>query len=266
MYCLPHIRINGPVRRAALAAIVTGMCLNPLAVSSAAAQTTGWSDRAFVNVNTTLQVTSTPLDENLAPIIYAERAVLTTTHTRKARQLTIEPAGGVRLWGNLGVGAALERRAADETATVRGLIPHPTLFNQPRVAAKDAPFKRSELTVHTYALVMLPLHPRLDVALFAGPSFISVRQDVIDTIAVAETAAPFTTVDISNVATVTRKVRTIGLNAGADVTWFLTRITGIGVTARYVRGYASTTLTDGTPVDLDVGGLQIGVGARLRFR
>lgn len=260
-----HIRFDNTVRPT-LAAVITSMCLNLLVVCSAPAQTMEWSDRAFLNVNTTLQVSSTPFGDTLAQVIYAERAVLTTTHTGNAGRLTIEPAGGLRLWKNLGVGAALERRTMVETATVRALVPHPTLFNQPRVAVKDAPFERTDLAVHAHALLMAPVHPRLDVAVFAGPSFINARQDILGNVKVSETAAPFSTVIISDVGIITRSVRSVGVNAGADVTWFLTRTAGIGVTVRYVRGYADMALTDGTPTDLDLGGLRIGVGARLRFR
>ena len=177
----------------------------------------------------------------------------------------IEPAGGVRIWRNLGAGAALMGTAV-EPSTVRALVPHPILFNQPRGATKVAPFERSDSAVHTHALPWFPVHPRLDVALSAGPSFITVRQDVLRAIQVTEAGPPFTTVSIGDVAVLTRKVSTVGLNAGVDVTLLLTPTIGIGVTTRYVRGYAATSLSDGTPVDLDVGGLQIGVGARLRFR
>jgi len=260
------MRPTGHLDRPTLSAVVTGMCLILVAVSSASAQTTDWGDRAFINVNMALQLTASPFDEGLAPVIYAERAVVTATHAGEAGPLTIEPAGGVRLWRNLGAGAALTRRNVVETITVHALVPHPVLFNQPRAGTKDAPFQRSDLAVHAYALLMLPVHPRLDVALSAGPSFITVRQDFLGAIEVTETGAPFTTVTIADVAVITREVRTIGLNASADVTWFLTPVLGIGVTTRYVRGYAATTLTDGRPVDLNVGGLQIGVGARLRFR
>ena len=265
MFCLAHLRLSSVVRPK-LAASITSVCLGLLAVCSASAQDMDWSDRAFLNLNTTLQVTSTPLGDTLAPVVYAERAVLTTTHTGKTGRLAIEPSGGLRLWRNVGAGAALERRALVETATVRALVPHPTLFNQPRVAVKDAPFERTDLAVHTFALLMVPLHPRMDVAMFAGPSFITVRQDILGGIQVAETAAPFTTVNISDVGIITRPVRSVGVNAGADVTWFLKPTAGIGATVRYVRGYAGMPLTDGTPTDLDLGGLRIGVGARLRFR
>ena len=246
--------------------VVAGMFSVLLDVSSVAAQTTEWADRAFVNVNMTQQTTARPLDESLAPAIYAERAVVTAPHNGDAGTLAVEPAGGIRIWKNLGIGAALTRQNVVETVTVQALVPHPILFNQPRLATKDAPFTRADTAVHVFALLMIPLHPRLDIALSAGPSFVSVRQDLLSGIEVAETGAPFTTVDITSVAVVTREVRTVGLNASADVTWFLTPVVGIGVTARYVRGYASTTLNDGRPVDLDIGGLQVGIGARLRFR
>ena len=262
MFCLDIIRVVRPK----LGPVITSMCLNMLVVCGASAQTMEWSDRAFLNLNMTLQVTSTPLGDTLTQVIYAERAVLTTTHTGEAGLLTIEPAGGLRLWKNLGVGAALERRAIVETATVRALVPHPTLFNQPRVAIKDAPFERTDFAVHAQALLMVPVHPRLDVALFAGPSYITARQDILGGVQFAETAAPFTTVNISDVTIITRTVHNIGVNAGADVTWFLKPTAGIGVTVRYVRGYADMPLTDGTPTDLDLGGLRIGAGARLRFR
>ncbi len=265
MLCLAHPRLNTVVRPK-LAAFITGVCLSVLAVCRASAQNMEWSDRAFLNLNTTLQVTSTPLADTLAPVIYAERAVLTTTHTGKGGRLAIEPAGGLRLWRSLGAGAALERRAIAETATVRALVPHPTLFNQPRIAIKDVPFERTDVSVHAYALLMVPLYPRLDVAVLAGPSFINVRQDILGGIQVAETAAPFSAVNISDVGIITRTVRSIGVNAGADVTWFLKPTAGIGVTVRYVRGSAGMPLTDGTPTDLDIGGLRIGMGARLRFR
>jgi hypothetical protein len=252
--------------RRILFVVGAGACLTLMAVSRADAQTTEWSDRAFLNVNMTLQMTSAPFDENLAPIIYAERAVLSASHPNDDSQPAFEPAGGIRIWKNLGVGAALTRRSLTETTNVRALVPHPVLFNQPRVASKDATFERSGFAVHPHALLMLPVHPRLDVALSAGPSFFHVRQDIIRTIEVAETGAPFVAVGITNVPVISREADTVGLNIGADVTWFLTQIAGIGVTTRYTRGYAATTSTDGSPLDLDVGGLQIGFGARLRFR
>jgi hypothetical protein len=260
------MRLTGLLCRPGLSEVATALGLVLLAVSGVSAQTTEWRDRAFLNVNMTLQTTAAPFDEGLSPVVYAERAVVTASHAGEAGPPAIEPSGGVRIWRNLGAGAALDQRSTVETTTVRALVPHPVLFNQPRLGTKDTPFERSLLAVHAFALLMVPVHPRLDVALSAGPSFITVHQDILGAIGVTETGAPFTAVGIGDVAVVTRKVRTLGLNASADVTWFLTPMVGIGATARYIRGYATTTLTDGRPVDLDVGGLQFGVGARLRFR
>ena len=78
------MRFTGFVGRPNLSRVGTAVCLCLQTVSSAGAQTTQWSDRAFLNVNVTLQLTARPFDEGLAPVIYAERAVLRTTHTGKA--------------------------------------------------------------------------------------------------------------------------------------------------------------------------------------
>jgi hypothetical protein len=217
-------------------------------------------------VNVTRQLTARPFDEGLAPVIYAERGVSRTTHPGKGGEFMVEPAGGVRIWKNLGAGAAFVWWTVAEPSAVRAIVPHPILFNQPRGATTVASFERSDSAIHTHALAMVPIHPRLDVALSAGPSFITVRQDVLRGIQVIEAGPPYSTVSIGDVAVLTRKVSTVGLNAGVDVTLLLTPTIGIGFTTRYVRGYAATSLSDGTPVDLDVGGLQVGVGARLRLR
>jgi len=261
---ITHMRFIGLVIRPTLC-VVGGLCLL-LIGSTAAAQTTVRRDRGFLSLHVTSKATTSTFDENLAPIIYAERAVLATTHPGEHDRLAFEPGGGIRIWRNLGAGAALTRRSVVDTTSVRALVPHPVLFNQPRVATKAGTFGRSDTAVHVQALLMLPIHNRFDVTVSVGPSFVTVRQDILRAIEVAETGAPFTTVGIGNVAVITREVSTLGLNTGADVTWLLTSVVGIGVTTRYVRGYADTTLVDGRPVALEVGGLQIGVGARLRLR
>ncbi len=243
-----------------------GLCFALLAASDARAQSTEWSDRAFLNVNMALQLTARPFNENLSPLINAERAVVGLAHPGDGGKPTIEVAGGIHLWRNVGAGGAFTMRSVSETPTVQALIPHPLLFNQPRTAAKAAPFKRSETTIHAHAIWMIPITTRLDIALSAGPSFISLQQDLLESIEVAEAGAPFTTVSIGEVAVLTREVQTVAMHAGVDVTWFLTPMAGVGFTARVVSGSAATTLSDGSSINLDVGGLQLGWGARIRLR
>ena len=244
----------------------TVLCIALCTGVDAHAQSAEWSDRAFLNVNMAMQLTARPFNETLSPLINAERAVLGIAHPGDGGKPAIEVGAGVRVWNSVGIGGAFTTRTVSETPMVQALIPHPLLFNQPRTAAKAAPFNRGETAIHAQVIWMLPITTRLDVALSAGPSFISLQQDLLESIEVAEAGAPFTTVSIGEVAVLTRDVQTVAMHAGADVTWFLTPIAGVGFTARYVTGTASTTLSDGSSINLDVGGLQLGWGARIRLR
>jgi hypothetical protein len=246
--------------------IALGLCVMLLSASPARAQSTEWSDRAFLNVNLGFQLTARPFTEQLTPVIYTERALIAATHAGKGGKFTLDVAGGVHLWRNLGVGGAYTKFAATETPVVDARVPHPSFFNQPRTASKAAPFQRAEAAIHIQALFVIPVSSKLDVSVSAGPSLIDVRQDLVQSIEVAEVGAPFTSVAIGNVAVLTREVRVFGINIGADVTWFVTPIAGIGITARYVGASAATQLSGGGPIDLDLGGFQVGWGARIRLR
>lgn len=262
------MRLTGPVASISLPlqAALLGLVLTLADAASARAQSASWNDRAYVNGNMTLQVTKRPFDDRLAPIIYAERAVLDAAHPGEGGKPVVEPAAGLRLFKNVGIGGAYSQRMVAETLTVKAVIPHPTRFNQPRLASKAAPFERQETAVHAHVLYMMPVTPRLDVAVMAGPSVVRVQQQMLKGVEVAEGDAPFTTVALGNVDVLTRDVWTIGAHAAADVTYFLTPLVGVGVTARYVVGTAATLTGDGTPIDLKVGGLQVAWGARLRLR
>jgi hypothetical protein len=229
-------------------------------------QPTQWSDRGYLNANLAFQLTARPFDELVTPVIYGERASVGASHPIEGRRLTLDVAGGIRLLGNLGVGGAMTKFAVEETSAVVARVPHPTLFNQPRLASKDTPFKRTESAIHVHAVYLIPVTSRLDVMVSAGPSFITVQQDFVQRIEVAEAGPPFATVAIGNVAISTQEVRKIGIHGGADVTWFVTPILGFGVSARYVRGASAMQLSDGSPLDVNVGGFQIGWGARVRIR
>ena len=246
--------------------LLVAACITWAGSTTPRAQSTDWSDRAFFNVNLSLQLTARPFDEHLLPIIYTERASIGVPHPDDGGRLTLDVAGGLHVWKNFGVGGTITKFAATDTLTVNARIPNPMLLNQQRAASKAAPFNRGESAIHIHALYMIPVTPRIDVAVSAGPSLLDVQQDLVQGIEVAEAGPPFTSVAIGDVALLTRDVRGLGMHAGVDVTWFLTPLAGVGITARYVRGSVATRLGDGTPLDLDVGGFQVGAGARLRLR
>jgi len=246
--------------------VVLGGCLAWLVASPVRAQSTDWADRAFLNVNLGLQLTSSPFEERLTPIINNERASIDGPHLAEGGLVTLDVGGGVRLWKGLGVGATYTRFQGTEEVTIAAQVPNPVYFNQPRSAFKVSPLARTESVLHLQAVYGVPITPRMDVVFSGGPSLLGLQQDVVTGIDVTEGDPPFSTVVIGNVATTTRDERGIGFNAGADVTYFLTRLAGVGVTVRYTWSTVGTELGDGRPIDLSMGGLQIGVGARVRVR
>jgi hypothetical protein len=261
-----HASRHLPMRWTLVPFTLIGACATVLAAATAQAQSTDWIDKAYVNVNVALQLTARPVDEQLAPIIYSERAAIGASHAGSGGLLTLDVGGGVRLWRNLGAGATFTKFAAAESLNVTARVPSPTLFNQPRTASAVAPIERSDSAIHFQAVYLLPISPRIDLALSAGPSLISVQQDLISGIELQEAAPPATGVAIAKVATLTRQGTIVGVNAGADITFFLTPMLGVGATGRYARGTLATTLSDGRPVDLDAGGLQLGFGVRVRIK
>lgn len=247
-------------RHVVWAAAVAMLCVRTVSAQPA------WEDRAFIDVNLGLALASQPFVETSTPIIYDERASLVTAHDPGTGFIKIDLAGGVRVWGHLGVGAGYTTFNTTETATVTAHVPHPTRFGQPRSATADAPFEHTESAIHVQAIWMLPITERIDLAFSGGPSWVTVKQDLVAGIAIEETSPTFATVAISKVMLVNQSDTVIGFNAGADATYFLTPMVGVGLTFRYIAGSVEFPQASGGSVGLDAGGLQLGVGIRIRFR
>ena len=237
-----------------------------VAGAPAYAQSTQWSDRAFLNVNLGMQLTANPFEEHIAPIIYSEPASISAPHAVEGGLTTLDLAGGVRVWKSVGVGATYTKLGMTENVDVAALVPNPVYFNQPRAASKVTPLKRAETAVHIQALYVVPVTPRIDVVLSGGPSVIDFSQDFVSGVEVAEGADPYVSVAIGSVQTVTRNERVVGMNVGADVTYFLTSLAGVGGTIRYTSGTVTTQQGDGSTIDVSRGGFQVAFGARVRFR
>ena len=227
---------------------------------------TVWRDKAFLDVNTGMRLTSSPFDERIATIIYSEPASISAPHEGGARWSLVDLAGGVRVWKSVGIGATYARFSATEDVLVGARVPNPVLFNLTRSATKLTPMERNEKAFHFHALYVRPVTPRIDVMLSAGPSVIQLSQDLVTGIELSEGEAPFTTVAIGNVKTLALTERVIGLNFGIGGTYFVTPLIGVGGTLRYVTGSLSAQQVDGQSIDVPLGGFQLAFGARVRFR
>lgn len=225
---------------------------------------TGEPLRGFVSINGGYQASSTDFRDSITFTEFVEQGSLDSSYTVKSGpQLDI--AGGARVWRALGIGVGITRFSKSGQASVAGKIPHPLFFNQARsVEGEAGGLKREELAFHIQAMAIVPAGDRLSLAVFAGPSFFSVKQGIVQKLQYSQ-QYPYDAVTFSGVDTDTPSESTIGFNAGADVGYFFARHVGIGGVIRFSRASVDFTSIDGETLEVDAGGVQAGAGLRLRF-
>jgi len=170
-----------------------------------------------------------------------------------------------RVWHNLGAGVTFTQITRSGEAEYSGRYPHPFFFNQPRTATTVASdVDRTETGVHVSAAYLLPSSGRFGLTVYGGPSFFTMKQDVVDDLTVTETY-PYDTVAIAPGARSDLSESAVGFHVGADATWYFTRRLGAGALLRYAAATKSVAIGSGESFDLEAGGLQIGLGLRFKF-
>ena len=245
------------------------VCVFLASAGTASAQWTlqPWTDRGYFNLNLGFENTSGTLDDNVTFSLYDETGLKTVTQNVDSGSL-IDFSVGSRVWRNVSVGIGYHRGSNTSEATATATVPHPLVFLSNRNASAAAnDLNRTESAVHLLFGYMFPLNEALSVHVTGGPSFFRLKQDVLGDLSFTETGGTFATVNTAPVV-VERSDSVVGINIGLDLTYVFYssdayRIGG-GFFARYNGGSARLTVI-GNEVDTDVGGLQIGFGARVRF-
>jgi hypothetical protein len=222
-----------------------------------------WKGRGFAAVSAGAQLAAPGFTSTAVFKVHAEDAALNADAT-----IGIGPAfgarGGVRVWRNMAIGAGLEVTSTSQNLDVTGRLPHPFQFNQFReVEGTDDGLARRETLVAFEVSWYVALGRRVDMFIFGGPAYINVRQDMATRIQFAE-SYPFDTATFTGVATTSVSGGGVGVTAGGDVSYLVTKQFGIGGNVRY--SYASATLKPSAqPARVGLGGLQVAFGARILF-
>lgn len=176
-----------------------------------------------------------------------------------------QAAGGARIWRRLHAGVAVSRFTRTTPTQITGAIPHPFFFSRPRsIEGSLAGLRREETAVHLQARAVFPISQRIDVAAFGGPSWFSVRQGIVGGVRYGE-SYPFDTAEFLSATTSREKASRAGFNVGGDVAFFFLRNLGVGASVQFARASVTLPGGDATDVDTTVGGVQSGVGLRVRF-
>jgi hypothetical protein len=227
--------------------------------SDARAQTTPPpASRGFVNINFGAQPGTRSIGRTDIFTVYGEDATLVTDQENGSGAM-FDITGGYRFrgkWSNWAGAVGFSNFQNHTDSGVVVTVPHPLLFNASRTVSTSVPdLSHSERGVHLSAVWFYPITNQLDLAFSAGPSFIRVKQELVSSVTI-----PAGTQDATpNVESESKTA--FGVNIGVDGSYLITRNFGAGVFIRYAGGKVDLPSAQ----DMRVGGVQAGVGARLRF-
>ena len=235
------------------------VCLAVAAGVLGASPASAQNGRVTAGINVGLQGSSGDFTQQLTPTIYGEQASIDIAQNYENGAL-FDIGAGVTVFGNIGVGLSYSRTSGDGVASLAGQIPDRLVHDAPRGASASADgLKHTENAVHLQVFYRFAASPKLDVSVGIGPTFFSVKQDLIDGVDVTE-PTPTITPRVAQASD-----SPVGINVGADATYLLTKSIGAGVLLRYAAASGDFATASGAPVSLDVGGFQFAVGLRVRF-
>ena len=226
-----------------------------------------WSDRGYFNVNIAFGGSSGTFADARTFRLYDEDGSLAVDTSFDSGPL-FDFSVGARVWRNVSLGIGFHAGGSSGDGAVVASVPSPVAFGSHRsVGFGVSDLGRSEQAFHLQFGYMLPVNEEISVHVTIGPSFFSVHQDVVSDVTYTEVGPPFTSVNATPVIT-ERSDSPVGFNIGVDATYKLyetpTMKLGAGMFLRYAGSTAKIQVLDNT-VETDVGGVQVGFGARLRF-
>lgn len=184
----------------------------------------------------------------------------------------VDIGGGVMLAPAFGVGVSYSRMSSDAAVALEVTLPHPAYLDAEATTGGLATglAARRETAWHVDAFVILKRTARFELRAFGGPSLMAYSGELVRAVAFAQSTSPESpqqTISITGVQAERVRERTVGVNVGADLSFYPTRRLGVGVGARLSGG---TITLDAEPMSQRLQRLRVGnvvgfVGLRLRL-
>ena len=240
------------------AAVVTSLAALP---SAALGQTA--KERVVVGINASYQTGTTEVSSSVGLTANAEHGTFSYKFPVKPKA-SADGSVRVRVIKNIGISVAYTNVSASGTAEISGQIPHPFSFNQLRNISGQTSLNRTETAFHVRATLSSAPGKKLQFTVSAGPTFFTMKQGLVDSVAWTD-SYPYDTAVFSSATTKQVSQSVTGFGAGADVAYYFSKNVGIGATASVAKATVSATAADSSAVSLNVGGTYVGLGVRLRF-
>lgn len=216
-----------------------------------------------IDVNGAFRLNAITFGETAEPAINAEQARFATTYdVPGAAGLSI--AASRQAWQRLGVGVSFDRTSRRSATGIDASIPHPFVFGRNRAFEGAVDTSRDETMVAAQVRYLLPVRRNLAVALFGGPAWFSVAQDMVQRVDYSE-AYPYDTAAFRSAAIERVTGSALGVSIGADTAYYLSRRAGVGLTLQYSTATIGVASLGSSDVESKAGGFNIGAGVRFRF-
>ena len=221
-----------------------------LLCGAAAARAQTPDPRGYAELSIAGQMQSNTVSSSSTFSLFGETGATSFTQT-VGNGLVFDGGGGYFVRKNLAIGGSVSVFTRSPTGTVSVAVPDPIAFNSFTVTSAEPKLTHTELGMHLRLSYRVPITEKIDVTLYGGPSFIRLSKEIA-TANVVNGAA--------QIATATQSATGVGAHGGADLAYLVTPRVGGAIFVRYVGA-----TVDLPAASVSVGGLQAGLGLRLRF-
>jgi hypothetical protein len=232
-----------------------------LSTQMAAAQTPATIPRIAVRIDAGAQTAPKAFADEFDVALYTEQEHVAIRYPGRGGPF-FSAEGRYRVWKGLTIALGVSRFTRDTDAEITASVPHPFFDDRFRAVEGTTPVRREETATHVAAGWLLPLGG-VSLTVSAGPVFMSARQLLVSSVAIAETY-PYDTADVGSAEANDARRRGTGVYAGADVAWMFSRHVGAGGIIQFTHAPVRQQVGDRT-LSIDAGGLQGGGGIRFAF-
>lgn len=206
--------------------------------------------------------TAETLTSTYTPTIYREQTSFATAYEAKKGN-TIDAALGFKFSPAFGVEVGGSIASRDVAAAMTAAVPHPLLFGNPRQVTGNAGYELKETDFYLNLMYTLKMNS-LAIDLFAGPCYVMSETTVVTGYTLTD-AYPYTQVDVAYGSQVVKK-NVFGFDAGIAAGYYFGDTVGLVLSGRFISAKAKfDTATDVPGVEYKLGGLQAGVGLKIKF-
>ncbi len=195
--------------------------------------------------------------------VYVEEASYTPNWEREA-SVSVGMGYMRNIVSYFSLGVAYQALNTNATERFTAQVPHPFYFNRPRsVEGEQTDLSYKEQALHI-PIGFTKVSDRFVISITGGPSYFLTETEVVNDLNLSE-SYPYESVALGSVETKTYKEGVVGFNAGALFSYRFHTNFAAGVDLRYSQGNVKFMTDFGSEVEVDAGGLWVGLGIQILF-